>query len=131
MSEIAEILEARERLRAGGAADSEKINIAEEALGLKFANDYTEYLKAFGFASYKGHELTGLCNSARLNVTDVTVEARELYDLASDMYVIEETGYEGILILQDTKGNIYHIEPGSKPEKIFSSLADYIQNERI
>ena len=86
-------------------------------------------MKEFGFASYKGHELTGICKSSRLNVVDVTLEAREIYNVNFDMYVIEDTGYEGILILQNRKGEVFQIQPLALPEKISESLSNYIQGK--
>ena len=126
MSKIAEVLKASEKMRSGEAAAVADIGHAEEALGLKFANEYKEYLMEFGFASYKGHELTGICKSSRLNVVDVTLEVRGLYDMEPNMYVVEDTGYEGIMILQNQKGKIFTIRPHSKPEKIAESLVNYI-----
>lgn len=127
MSKIVDALKACEKLRAGGAVNESDISFAEEALGLEFSSEYKEYLKEFGFASYMGHEFTGICKSARLNVVDVTQETRNLYDIAPDMYVVEETGYEGVVILQNTKGIIFQIEPNGSPKQISQSLTDYIQ----
>ena len=127
MSKLTEALRKSEKMRAGGAAEESDINLAEEALCLSFAPEYRDYLKELGFASYIGHELTGICKSARLNVVNVTMEAREIYDIDSDMYVVEDTGYEGILILQDQKGTVYQISPHSSPKRIAESLTDYIK----
>lgn len=44
------------------------------------------------------------------------------------MYVIENTGVDGIMIWQDTKGKIYQTKPESKPKKIVDSLAEYIES---
>jgi hypothetical protein len=128
MASIIEALKSTEHLRAGGAATDIEIETAEKQLDLTFASEYKEYLKEFGFASCNGHELTGISKSSRLNVVDVTQEARETYGSdIQDMYVIEDTGYEGILVLQDRKGSVYQIEPNSKPSKICPSLAAYVQ----
>ena len=42
------------------------------------------------------------------------------------MYVIENTGVDGILILQNAKSEIFNIMPNAKPEKKFNSLAEYL-----
>ena len=129
MSKIIDALKASENLRAGGSAETSDIDRAEKTLELTFAEEYKDYLKEFGFASYKGHELTGICESSRLNVVDVTLEAREIYNVNFDMYVIEDTGYEGILILQNRKGEVFQIQPLALPEKISESLSNYIQGK--
>lgn len=127
MSEVVDVIMASNMMRAGGSASEEKIGAAEETLGLKFATDYKEYLRSFGFISYEGHELTGISESQRLNVVSVTQEAREIYiNINPELYVIEDTGYEGILILQNQKGEVFQIEPHSDPQKVCDSLADYI-----
>lgn len=126
MSKIVDVINNCEKMRSGKAPDVSEITNAENTLGLQFAPEYKEYVKQFGFATYVGHELTGICKSPRLNVADVTIEAREQYVLDSDMYVIEETEFDGILILQNHKGEIFKVQPGTKPMKIASSLTDYI-----
>lgn len=126
MSRIIEALEASDKMRSGRPVETSDIKAAEDALGLSFASEYREYLRAFGFASYKNHELTGICNSSRLNVVDVTQEARELYNVAPDMYVIEDTGYEGVVVLQNTQGTIFQVQPQGTPVIIYKSLAEYI-----
>ena len=128
MSDIINALKKTEKLYVGNPVENSEIEKSEAELGLKFSPEYREYLKKYGFASYLGHELTGICNSARLNVVKVTQEARETYQyIDNDMYVIEDTGFEGILILQNRKGALYQIRPHEKPLKICSSLAAYIQ----
>ena len=128
MANLNEALKKAEHLRSGDAASDIDIKDAENQLGLSFASEYKEYLKAYGVVSFSGHELIGISKSPRLNVVNVTKEAREIYKHLSDgMYVVEDTGYEGILILQDQKGTVYKIEPNSKPSKIYSSLTAYIK----
>lgn len=43
------------------------------------------------------------------------------------MYVIENTGIDGILMLQNEKGEIFEVSPNSEPVKKFNSLAEYLQ----
>ena len=57
-------------------ASGEQIAQAERALSLRFADDYRQYVRAFGAVSAAGHELTGVCASKRLNVVEVTLSAR-------------------------------------------------------
>lgn len=105
----------------------EEIEQAEIALGVSFAKDYREYLEEIGLACFDGHELTGLTNTARLNVIDVTKEYREqLGNNVSSWYVIEEVGMDGIIIWQSFDGIVYATTPNSKAVKIAESLLEYV-----
>jgi hypothetical protein len=98
---------------------------AEQALGLSFAADYTAYLEKYGLISARHIEITGLTESTRLNVVDVTLAARERNRLPPEMYVIEDTGIEGMLILQNGKGEVFEFQ-NRQAKKIFNSLTDYL-----
>ena len=127
MSDIIETLKnAPEYIGGAGRTDAE-IESAEKQLGVEFAPDYRCYLKEIGLACFDGHELTGICKPARLNVVDVTTTQRELYPEACSWYVIEETNVDGIVIWQNVDGKVYITAHNSKPKKIANSIAEYIQ----
>lgn len=124
---INEIISVKRNVFKGKAATVEEINSAERNLGLKFAEDYKEYLMTYGSIAYEGHELTGICNSKRLNVVDVTNKIRErIPKIPKSFYVIEETNYDGIVFWQNSKGTIFKTIDNSKPKKVYSSLEDYV-----
>lgn len=127
MSEIIEILKNAPEYIGGAGRTWEEIKNAEQQLGIEFAPDYKCYLKEIGLACFDGHELTGICKSARLNVVDVTISQRELYHEAYSWYVVEETNIDGIVIWQDEIGEIYQTGPGCQSKKIFNSMREYIQ----
>ena len=105
----------------------EEIEQAEIDLGVSFAKDYREYLEEIGLACFDSHEFTGLTNTTRLSVVDVTKEYREqLGDKVSSWYVIEEVGLDGIIVWQSSDGIVYRTTPNSKPIKIADSLFEYI-----
>ena len=123
---IVDIINKLPSLRHLAPASDEEIKISEAELGIKFASDYKEYLWNFGCISASGLELTGICGSQRLNVVDITNQERKLNkNFPKDMYVIENTGIEGILMLQNQKGEVYQFENG-KLKKEFNSLSDYL-----
>lgn len=108
-------------------ANGEQVSAAQRALNLSFSAEYTEYVKAYGVASMLGHELTGVCDIPRLNVVNVTLEAREYNPLVPhEWYVVEEAHIDGIMIWQSQTGEIYQSQPGMQPEKIADSLAEYL-----
>ena len=108
----------------------ETIKDAEEKLGLKFAKEYADYLQNYGVASFFGHELTGLCSSARLNVVDVTIEERQYnQEVSTQLYVVGETNFDNVVVWQDATGTVYKTAPGEKAEKVGGSLAEYYSRE--
>lgn len=110
----------------GGCIDKD-IACAEESLGLIFNQEYKECLKAFGVMSFADKELTGICDSKRLNVVNVTNFERENNNTVSNnWYVIEQTGIDGIVIWQSSTGEIYRTMPNVESVKICDSLSEYI-----
>jgi hypothetical protein len=105
------------------------IKNAEKQLRLVFADEYKEYLSTFGVADGNGHEFTGICNSARLNVINVTKKQRGYFkDIPTSFYVVEEAHIDGIVVWQDKDGAVYQTEPGVKLEKIAKSIEDYFKS---
>lgn len=124
---FAEIIKMKpDYIGANGRNDAE-IAEAEDELGITFAEDYREYLREIGLACFDSHELTGLTNTVRLNVVSVTKEQqKQSAEINASWYVVEEAGIDGIVIWQDTDGNVYKTAPDSKAKKIANSLAEYI-----
>ena len=105
----------------------EQIADAEKALALHFADDYREYLLAFGIASADGHEFTGICNSKRLSVVDVTLAEKSITPgIPQDWYVLEEANIDGIVIWQNSIGKIFQTQPGREAVKLAGSICDYL-----
>lgn len=69
-------MESLEFFLCQGAAKEEEINEAENQLGVRFSEDYRAYLLNYGEVSFGSHELTGICRSERINVVNVTEEAK-------------------------------------------------------
>lgn len=129
---IIEVINSIDKLKTFKPASSEDIASAENELGIKFASDYKEYLSKFGAVIGDGIELTGIAKSAHRDVVKVTKECWDLNDkVPHNMYVIEDSGIDGIVIWQDKSGKVYQSEPSSKPKKIASSLSDYINSHSV
>lgn len=124
---FAELLRHMPDFVGANGSDEDTIVNCENALGVRFSLDYREYLKEIGLAYFDGRELTGISKTSRLNVVDVTMNERELNEsVPTDLYVIEETGYDGVVIWQATSGEVYQTMPNKQPQKICESLVDYI-----
>lgn len=106
-----------------------QITDAELQLRVRFADEYKEYLKAFGAIMANGIELTGIAKAEYRNVVSITKQERELNSkVPNTMYVIENTGVDGIIIWQDSLGSVYRTMPDIEPEMIAASLYEYITN---
>ena len=111
----------------GAGSSDEEIKLAESMLGLQFACDFRAYLSEFSLMAIDGKELTGLTKSERLNVVSVTKKNRIANKaVPADFYVVEEAGIDGIVIWQNSSGNVFMTAPGIKPKLLASSLGDYI-----
>lgn len=131
MDSIIEVIRSRKAFWQGAPASEDQIAEAELRLGLKFADDYRAYVHAFGCASYYGHELTGVCPYKSLSVVEVTAELRDIYsDVPHDCYAVEEIHVDGLVIWQDATGAVYQALPGGLPERIASSLAEYVEGDK-
>lgn len=126
MENITCIMKKQRDFYAMKGAEPSEIRETEESLGVSFAEDYREYVGAFGAASFAGHELTGVCKSPRLNVAAVTAEERKTNDVPAGWYVLEQANIDGIVLWQDKEGSVYQTMPSSAPKKICGSLAEYI-----
>lgn len=127
MISIIDALRNKPFLFAQDGASVDAISSAETILGICFADDYREYLKAFGVATYQGHELTGISDVVRLSVTEITPQLRDCHSEACQgWYVVENTQIDGIVIWQSPNGRVYRSSPGQIPVQIASSLVEYV-----
>ena len=110
-------------------ATEEDIKKAEEVLGLRFSYDYRNYLIEFGVVSFTNHEFTGVCESKRLCVINVTIEERKNVEVPRDWYVLEQTNIDGIVIWQDGNGTVYQTAPNVKAKRLCGSMEEYIAKE--
>lgn len=127
MKTVFDEMKEREDFYFEGIVPMKKIQMAEDKLGLRFADDYKEYVAHYGTVSCSGHELTGISCDIYLDVVYVT-EKQWNNNLSVEhfLYVIEETHIDGIVIWQSTEGAIYQTSPNAEPTKICNSLAEYI-----
>jgi hypothetical protein len=111
------------------ASDAE-VAAAEKQLGLHFAEEYKEYLRAFGAILADGIELTGIAKSKSRDVIAVTIQERELNpDIPQEYYVVEDVGIDGIIIWQNESGGVFESLPQILPHKIADSLAEYLSTK--
>lgn len=110
------------------ATKAEIIN-AERELGLHFDDEYKEVLENFGAVMSDNIELIGISSSKRLDVVNVTKREKQLnLEISDNMYVIENIGVDGALMLQSVDGEIFITKPGLKPIKKFDSLSSFVES---
>ena len=126
MSKIAEVMRSESNFYAEYGVSALQIEQAEKLLGLNFALDFKECLCEFGAITVNGHEFTGFSGNENLDVIKVTQNNRKKHNVEKNLYVIEETHIDGIVIWQDENGVIYETTPGYKPRKIADSLLEFI-----
>lgn len=127
MKDIIDIINEKEVISAPKGVTYKEINNAESELSLSFSEEYKRYVSIKGFIIYDGHELTGICDSKRLNVVDVTKTEKAITPtIPNDWYVVEQLNIDGIVIWQSTAGEVYQTAPNKEPIKICNSLAEYI-----
>ena len=114
-------------LISGVGVSEEKIQNAETSLQLQFSDEYRKYLTVFGIAAVNGHEFTGICESQRVNVTNVTFTERNRMPTArAEWYVVEQANIDGIVIWQSSTGEVYQTIPNGLPIKLCNSLSEYL-----
>lgn len=110
-------------------ASEELIAEAERQLNLSFPEDYKEYLSKFGAISFGSTELTGLNIDSYANVVSVTLkEAQRNKSFPKGAIVLENTGVEGLLILQQSDGEVYEWQNGKKGAS-FKGLKEYLESK--
>lgn len=126
MSELIKAIRSNPSFYAEKGASATQIDQAEMDLGLEFALDFKECLREFGALSVGSHELTGFSSDPNLNIVEVTQMNRQKHSVAKNLYVIEETHVDGIVIWQDAEGTVYESTPYSFAKEIANSLAEYL-----
>lgn len=112
-----------------GSVEDAKIQDAEKELGVTFADDFVEYTRHYGAVSSDGMEWLGVVNSKRLSVVDRTNLYRNLYpSFPTNMYIVEELGIDGAVVIQDSKGNLYYYSPHCNDMiYVFEDLCTYLK----
>lgn len=108
--------------------DYDTITEAENNLGVRFNQDFINILYEYGNVKSEDFELIGLGND--VTVVEATQQEWDLNNkVPHNMYVIENTRIDGVVIWQDTDGAIYESTPNKAPKFINSSLASYLSTK--
>jgi hypothetical protein len=129
MSNVFDEINKKQKMFKTNPANEDAIKEAETKLGRAFSDEYKKYLLQFGAISFSSTELTGLNIEKYANVVDVTLKEIELNEeFPKDCIVLENIGVEGILILINSKGQVFEWKNNSAI-KIHDSMAEYLRSK--
>lgn len=128
--DIIEVINSLEDMISTGGASEQDIVNCEKELNVSFSDEYKAFLAEFGSILADDVEIVGFAKSKNRNVIEVTKRERECNkEIPQNLYVVENTGIEGIIIWQDENGMIFQSSPNKLPKKISNSLAEYISEK--
>ncbi|WP_051688824.1 SMI1/KNR4 family protein [Butyrivibrio sp. AE2032] len=128
MSKIVDLINSIPNAYTIEGCSEEQISEAEKELGLKFPQEFIDYVKEFGCVDFSAHEFTGLNIEGRLNT--VTATKKEISvnpSFPKDCFVFEDLGIEAVLIIVNESGEVFRIQY-ENIEKISDSIFDYISS---
>ena len=126
MSNITDKIRAIPGLYHGKGCSMKQIEEGQNCLGLKFSEEFIDYVKEYGAISFYGTEWTGLNVDDYLNVVQVTKQERDLNsNFPFDCIVIENQGIDGIFVIINEEGQVFTIQYDKK-EFLCDSLSEYL-----
>lgn len=129
MRTIIEQIEKKQKLFHSKGSSIDQVIAAEKHLGLKFSDEFRNYVLQYGAISFGSHEFTGLNVEDYINVVSVTLEERKVRsDFPQEAVVIEQLGIEGITIVQDAAGTVYELNEAGESKQIANSFAQYLES---
>ena len=129
MTDIIKVINSKDSVIHGKETNENEIKQAELELGLRFAEDYRNYIKQFGCMVIGSREITGISSQENYNVVSTTKAQRNYNkNIPENSYVIEQLNIDGIIIWQSSNGEVFQTSPNTAPMKIADSLVEYIQS---
>lgn len=108
--------------------DADAVINAESRLGIRFNDEYRNYLMEYGAVSFGNHEFMGLGGDAYLDVVEETLNERTANSgFPKNCYIIENIGIDGVMMLQDEDGAVYELSDAGM-KKVFDSFGEYINS---
>lgn len=128
MNNIIKTIESFKRKRFTGSVSYDLIVNAEKELGTCIAPEYKDVLQEYGSLCVKGEEFLGIdCDN--YDIVKATNEARKSNkNFPLDVYVIENTAIDGILIVQKNTCELFSYQPNGKLQLLANSLEEYLLN---
>ena len=116
-----------EDLEYTSSSTLEQIRKAENILGMKFPEEYSDYLIVYGSISFNNISWTGLNTINELNVVDKTLKERsENSAFPKKFFVLEDLHKNNKKIIVNEEGQVYIIQ-GNQMDKLYNSLEEYLE----
>lgn len=123
---LIEKIQSINKLYHGKGCTDEQIQKAEQDLGIKFPNDYCDYVKEYGAISFWGTEWTGLNVNGNINVVSATKQEKRLNPhFPTNCFVLENLGIDGVITIMDQEGQIFELQY-EKKTPLCRSLSEYL-----
>jgi len=128
MADIIEIMKNIPDLSGIKGANDAQIKLAEDELGLKFPEEYKEYVREFGCIDFGPVEWTGLNIEGRLNTVTATKKEKGVNpDFPEGWFVLEELGIDAKNIIVNSEGKVALIQY-ENITPIFDSISEYLMD---
>ena len=128
MKDIISIIESIPNCYTGKKVSKEMIDKAEKQLDLKFSNSYKLFLEEYGSVSFSDIELAGLSTDVDNDVVNLTNRLRKIDNkIGKDYYVIENVGIDKVMMLSNSKDEVFMYHNG-KIVKKHDSFEDYLKS---
>lgn len=126
MSDFVEKIKKIKNLGMADGCTFTQIREAEDALGLKFPEEYKDYVLEFGCIDFGPTEWTGLNIKGRLDTVHATQKARAENDkFPPKCFVLEDWGIEGRKIIVNEKGAVF-LWPDDQSKPFRDSMSKYL-----
>lgn len=126
MKDIVEKIKEIDKLYHAKGCTTSQLKEAQSELGIKFPEEYIDYVKEFGAISFYGTEWTGLNVDGYLNVVEVTKQERELNSaFPTDCFVLENQAIDGLITIANENGNVFTVQY-EKKTPLCDSISEYL-----
>ncbi len=139
LAEIFNKLAEKEGFEHGEAQGDKSISEAEKALNISFPEEYKQFLRRFGYASWNGGRLYGISKNLRSNIVhknklirETVFQPEEYRKLPEDAFLIEDYGDAFFMLFgndSNRKGQVglYLSEKSSWEEKNWASFKVFLE----
>lgn len=127
MADIVKMMKVIPNLNGIKGCTDQQIAEAEAELGLKFPQEYIDYVKEYGCIDFGATEWTGLNIKGRLNTVTATKQEQSVNpDFPKGCFVLEDIGIDARKIVVDSQGKVYMLQY-EKVTALYKSISDYLR----
>lgn len=108
-----------------GGVGEDTIRNMETQLGITLPKGYVTFLNRYGALSINHHEIFGYAPSSHIDVVENTLQERARTKELDQYVVIENPGFDGILIVMDDSEQIFEYNAGELVP-LHSSFEDFL-----